>query len=116
MIELLVDEAYAFDYLAILDVKNTLHPSVKKNETYNECCNHLSSQVDNFDEIVSSQEYQELFEINKITFFLIDEMRCGNEITAKQIDDANIERFNKKKNLQNKFFINKLREEKILYK
>lgn len=116
MIHLLVDEAYAFDYLAILDVKNTLYPSMEKKEAYNECLNHLMAQVNNFNQIVSSQEYQELFDINKITFFLIDEMRCGNEITAKQIDDANIERFNKKKKLQDKFFNSKLREEKILYK
>lgn len=115
MINLLVDEAYAFDYLAILLIKSELYSSKEKYETYIECFHYLESQIENFNEIIQSQEFKEIYEINKHTFILIDQLREGKYITAKEIDDANMERFNKKVQLHNKFFIDKkLREEKIL--
>lgn len=113
MINLLVDEAYAFDYLAILEVKNTLYPSVQKNETFLECRDYLKNQTINFNDIYYSKEYRDLVEINRITFDLIDDLREGLEVTAKSIDDANMARYYKKKALQEKFFSNELKEEKI---
>lgn len=113
MINLLVDEAYAFDYLSILEVKNSLHPSDTKNKTFLECINHLKNQLNNFHIIYESLEYQKLLEINKITFELIDKLRAGLLVTAKEIDDANMYRFYRKQDLQNKFFDSILKEEKI---
>lgn len=113
MINLLVDEAYAFDYLAILEVKKNLYPSNQKEETYNECKIFLSNQVINFNEVYTSSEYKEVYKINLFTFNLIDKLRAGENITALEIDNANMERFYKKKALQEKFFTNLLKEEKI---
>jgi hypothetical protein len=114
MISLLVDEGYAFDYLSILEVKNKLHPSVTKQETYLECFNYLKNQLDNFDNIYNSTEYKDLLQSNIYTFNLIDKLRNGELVTAKEIDDANMERFHKKKSLQNTFFRSVMKEEKIV--
>lgn len=115
MINLLVDEAYAFDYLAILMIKSELYSSKEKYNTYIECLNYLKTQIEKFDEILLSVEFKELYDINKHTFILIDKLRDGQYISAKEIDDANMERFNKKVQLHNKFFTDKkLREEKIV--
>ena len=113
MINLLVDEAYAFDYLAILEVKKNLYCSEQKENTYNECKLFLSNQLENFKDIVESKEYEDLYSINLFTFNLIDRLREGRDITALEIDNANMERFYKKRALQNKFFTSPLKEEKI---
>jgi hypothetical protein len=113
MINLLVDEAYAFDYLAILEVKKNLYCSEQKENTHNECKQFLLNQLKNFKEIIISKEYKDLYDINLFTFNLIDKLREGKEITALEIDNANMERFYKKKALQDKFFTNPLTEEKI---
>lgn len=111
----MVDEAYAFDYLSILEIKQTLYPSDTKTTAYLECKNYLQNQLNNFLEIYSSDEYKNLSLINKQTFILIDQLRSGEKISAKSIDDANMERYHKKQNLQNKFFYQKpLTEEKII--
>ena len=113
MITLKVDEAYAFDYLAILEIKNKLYPSPQQNAVWLMCKEHLIQKLNNFIDIYNSLEYQELLNSNQITFELIDRLRNGENITAKEIDDANMNRFYKKQNLQNKFFNNSLTEEKI---
>lgn len=115
MINLLVDEAYAFDYLSILEVKQHLFPSDLKLKSFTECLESVSLQIKNFSEIYSSIEYKNLYNINKETFNLVDLVRNGDpKVTAKQVDDANMERFYKKQELQAKFFSSKLVEEKII--
>lgn len=115
MINLQVDEAYAFDYLAILEVKKNLHPSENKQKAFTDCKNYLSSQVLNFEKIFNSNEYKNLYIINKQTFELIDLVRNNSKnITAKQVDDINMERFYKKQELQKAFFSSQLIEEKII--
>lgn len=116
MINLLVDEAYAFDYLAILMIKSELYSSKEKYETYIECYNNLKLQIEYFDNIIKSLEFIELYEINKKVFILIDNLRNGENISAKEIDDANIDRFYKKQALQKRYFNNELSEEKIFPK
>jgi hypothetical protein len=112
MIYLLVDEAYAFDYLSILEVKHKADQSVSKEQTYTECKKILQKQIIDFDKIYSSSEYYDLLVANQLTFNLIDKLRLGEQITAKEIDDVNISRFLKKQILQNKFFNNGMTEEK----
>jgi hypothetical protein len=114
MINLEVDEAYAFDYLSILQVKNNLFPSEQKRIAYENCSAFLNKQLQNFDVIIDSKEYQDLYKINKITFDLVDQVRDNEPITAKSVDDANMERFYCKKRLQEKFFDTKLVETKIV--
>ena len=114
MINLEVDEAYAFDYLSILQVKNHLFPSKYKMEAYEKCCSFLNKQLENYDFIISSEEYKNLYEINKVTFDLVDQVRNNIPITAKSVDDANMERYYCKLALQKKHFLNQLVEEKII--
>jgi GNAT superfamily N-acetyltransferase len=45
MINLQVDEGYAFDYLSILEVKRNLYPSESKLITYRECADFLRDQM-----------------------------------------------------------------------
>lgn len=115
MILLQVDEAYAFDYLSILELKKDLYPSNKKNDAFELCRNFLSKQLKNFEQIYASNEYKNLYMINKKTFELVDLVRNNDSsITAKQVDDANMERFYKKEILQKRFFASQLTEEKII--
>jgi hypothetical protein len=114
MINLEVDEAYAFDYLSILQVKNDLFPSEYKLLAYEKCKNFLQNQLDSFDTIINSKEYKNLYNINKITFDLVDKVRNSEPITAKSVDDANMERYYCKLALQKKHFSNELIEQKII--
>lgn len=114
MIKLNVDEGYAFDYLSILQVKNNLYPSQEKQKAFEDCRQFLSNQLMNFEEIFSSKEYEDLVKINELTFHLVDKVRNNEPIPAKDVDDANMERFYCKKNLQEKFFDTELVETKIL--
>jgi hypothetical protein len=115
MINLLVDEAYAFDYLAIMQVKYNRYPNDKNLKAFNRCSNELEKQCDSFEKIISSQQYRNLVEINTYIFDLIDKLRRGISISAKKIDDANMERYFKKRDLQESFFNKDLEENKIIY-
>ena len=103
MITLKVDEAYAFDYLAILEVK-------KNNDelqagAWLDCIKNLSSQFDNekWQELLNSVEYKKMVEVNQKTFDAVEKARYG-EISAKEVDDCNMKRYNAKKEFQKVFF------------
>ena len=103
MINLKVDEAYAFDYLAILEVK-------KNNDelqagVWLDCIKNLSSQFDNekWQELLDSVEYKKMIEVNQKTFEAVEKARYG-EISAKEVDDYNMQRYNAKKQFQKVFF------------
>lgn len=114
MIKINVDEGYAFDYLSILQVKNQLYPSQDKKDAFDNCREFLFNQLENFNEIFSSEEYNNLLKINEITFHLVDKVRNNEPVPAKDVDDANMERFYCKKRLQEKFFDTNLVETKIV--
>jgi hypothetical protein len=103
MLNLKVDEAYAFDYLSILEIK--------KNKTKNNfnnwinCFNDLKNQLDHqlFDEIIKSEEYKCMIAANSNTFDAVEKARYG-QISAKEVDDYNMKRYKVKIKLQNKFF------------
>lgn len=118
MITILVDEAYAFDYLAILNVKNIRYPNEKNRRNLQDCIDHLTNQINDSDinSMIDSIEYRNLVDINIKTFDLIDNLRNGEEISAKTIDDANMERYYKKKAFQEKFFPNALLTEAKIIK
>lgn len=115
MVTLKVDEAYAFDYLSILEVKKNLKPSIEKLNSFLDCKKFLSEQIPNFNEVYTSVEYNNLYTINKKTFYLVDLARKNSpEVSAKDVDDANMERFYRKQDLQKAFFTTELVEEKII--
>lgn len=102
MINLLVDEGYAFDYLSILEIKSNKNGD-KRN--YNLCKEAIVSQIGlyQFLEIESSQEYKELLNTNLNTFNLVDAVKSDPCLGA-EVDKSNYERFLKKQALQKKFF------------
>lgn len=109
MINLLVDEAYAFDYLSILNVKKNINPESQLN--WENCFSHMEKQLgaEKMSQIIHSKEYQNMIEANQITFDAVEKARYGS-ITAKEVDDANMLRYKKKCELQKKFFNSNMKE------
>ena len=104
MISLLVDECYAFDYLSILEVKKNANQD-DNNDNWTKCMNNLKSQLgDKFMEILMSKEYDILYKANLSTFDAVAKARSGGNVTAKEVDDCNMERYRAKVSLQKKFF------------
>lgn len=112
MISLLVDEGYAFDYLSILDVKKSIKPEIKDNWFF--CFSFLEKQVgkNKMQQIINSLEYQDLIKANQMTFEAVNKAK-ENLISAKEVDDLNLLRYEKKIALQEKFFTDKISEIKI---
>lgn len=116
MIKVSLDEAYIFDMLAILDVKKQLFSSEKLESVLSAISTmveEISSQIgdEKFQEIISSEEYKDLIKANKVVFILVDQTKIEGGL-AKQVDDANYDRYLKKQKLQNKFFTTKMKEVK----
>ncbi len=106
MINLLVDEGYAFDYLSILTIKSARDISnQKKSDALRDCVYNLITELgqEKFSQIIMSQEYIDLEISNSKTFDAVDKARYG-DITAKEVDSLNMERFKCKQILQKKFF------------
>ena len=107
MISIIVDEGYAYDYLAILAVKRNKH-------YYDIISEHIESQIgiELHEKITESIEFYNLFDANVKTFHAVEMARYG-KISAKEVDNYNMERYNCKVILQNKFFpSNKILETK----
>ena len=114
MINLLVDEAYAFDYLSILEVKK--EKSKTSNDTWNTCYMYLENQFDSqkWLSIINSEEYKDMIKANQLTFIAVDKAK-NNEVTAQHVDYCNYQRHAAKQNFQKKFFTSDLSELKIGY-
>lgn len=113
MINLLVDEGYAFDYLSILEIKSMKNGN---KEFYNICKENIIYQIglSNFLEIESSNEYKNLLEANLNTFNLVDAVKT-NPCLGKEVDESNYQRYLNKMALQKKFFNSQIKEAKIGY-
>jgi hypothetical protein len=112
MINLKVDEAYAFDYLSILDIKKSLNKDC--HNAWQKCFDYIQEQIDEnrMNEIIQSDEYKNMVDTNKLTFDAVEKARYGKGITAKEVDDINMVRHKRKLELQKKFFDNILTEYK----
>lgn len=102
-VNLLVDEAYAFDYLSILEVKYNKTKKLEQAEAFSKCVLNLSAQLSNYYDVVNSKEYEELVKINQLIFETIDILK-KRDINAMVVDGLNYQRYEAKRNLQNKFF------------
>ena len=112
MINLPVDEAYAFDYLSILFIKKDISDHCFN--MWTQCSDNIKKQIDDnlWHEIINSSEYLDLIAINKNVFDAVEKARYGT-ISAKEVDEKNMQRYYQKIRLQNKFFTNsKLAEAK----
>lgn len=115
MINLLVDEAYAFDYLSILHIKKEKNKNIEN--TWEQCFSYIGKQigVQKMQEVISSEEYEDLIKANQMTFDAVEKARRSDhfresQITAKEVDNANMLRYQRKLELQGKFFNNILTE------
>lgn len=122
MIKISVDEAYAYDMLAILEIKyKKMNLSLESLNNHYELQETLRKEVgaQRHSEIVLSKEFQRLYDANLKIFERIDEIkeREIHSSDATYIDNMNYERYLAKKTLQEKFFpTQKLTEQKIGYK
>lgn len=114
MINLLVDEAYAFDYLSILEIKKNKNP--KNYGNWFSCYAYLQNQFNNEKWIlmISSSEYKDMIKANESTFDAVDKAK-ENLISAKDVDFCNYQRYIAKQKFQEKFFNTILSEAKIGY-
>lgn len=114
MINILVDEAYAFDYLSILDIKKNKTPSGY--DAWLKCYTHLQNQFDSnkWFSMIYSQEYIDMVSANLLTFEAVDKAK-NNNVSAKYVDECNYQRHLAKQNFQKKFFNSDLSEKKIGY-
>lgn len=107
MITILVDEGYAYDYLAILQVKSKKLKTDKALEARDQCSEFIMEQVgeDKHLDILESKNFTDLFDVNSETFDAVEKARYG-QISAKEVDDLNMKRYYCKIALQNEFFPN----------
>ena len=103
MIYLIVDEAYAFDYLSILDVKVDEIRTSECSEAFLRCYQTMKDQMSDIESVMRSKEYSDLKEANRMVFKLVDKAK-RDEVKASDVDRGNHERCKKRKALQDRFF------------
>lgn len=114
MIKLSVDEAYAFDFLSILELKK------QKGSDVDHYLDHIKNEIiaqigtEKFQSIVNSQEYYDLLDSNNQTFEAVDKAKT-DQVSASHVDKCNYQRMISKGILQKKFFSSSLNEKKIGY-
>jgi len=110
MIEIEIDEAYAYDYLSILALKGVVFPSDQNDKNLFKCVKKVQVQVGlkKHGEIVLSKEYMDLTKANENILHAIEVIRghrkTGETFSAKDVDDMNLTRYYSKQRLQEKFF------------
>lgn len=112
MISLQVDEAYAFDYLAILHTKILKLNSAKSSELFNQVYDSIEKQVGakTAKDIINSNEYKNLLKANIDVFDAVEKARKEEPIDGRIMDNLNQKRFEAKKVIQVKFFSSDLQE------
>ncbi len=117
MIKLEVPEAFAIDYLSILDVKwsKDNENSLKQKQYWN-CFYQLEDVLGKniLSLVTRSLEYNSLFSANLIMYDAVEKARYGKEgeINPKEWDKLNMDRHRAKQELQKKFWGNELSETK----
>lgn len=116
MIKISVDHAYAFDMLAILLVKSKKQNNIQNAQNYFAAASEIKDQigVDKMQEVLNSQEFHDLRDINSEIFDLVTKAQT-DECLASDIDKGNYQRYLAKKIVQERFFGGELKEQKIGY-
>lgn len=112
-----LDAAFIFDVIAILNVKlnKLVGPNKDKAlKNFTELADQIKSQIGRieFDNIISSAEYKELYDVNLKVFNLVD-IANKDDGLAGEVAGANTERFHLKNKLQSKFFGRETEEVKV---
>ena len=122
MLRVYVDEAAAFDMLAILHLKAQVSGDWT---AYNSFLGPIEEQIDThtYLKVMASSEYLDLIQANRRVFELIDQIVSDEKdstpeyytkLFAITVHNANMKRFHAKKALQAKFFSNDLTEQKTV--
>jgi hypothetical protein len=117
VINIKVDEAYAFDMLSILEVKYENKLTQQNLDNLHELSQSIEDQVGagKFCDILNSDEYGSLYHTNAVLFNLIDDIKKGENISAKEVDELNYLRWEYKNEIQKNFFGQETGEVKIGY-
>ena len=123
MIRISVDQAYAYDMLAIHVVKQRAFNGAAAEEARLKLSEEIRDAVgaEVHEAVLLSREYQELIDVNQTIFNAVDQIkelsRDGGHLVmdAGYIDDRNYRRHQLKAALQERFFSEALSERKIGY-
>lgn len=115
MIKVDIDEASAFDMLAILEIKRARGGEQAENNYTNlaeTIKGHLGEAL--YGRILRSEDYVNLVKANSLVFSYVDILNQDNDtLPALDVHRANMARFKFKKYLQDRFFLEELTEQKI---
>lgn len=116
MIQLYVDESYAFEYYCILLVKCQKIQSIQAYEQLEKQKHNLIQQLGKsfFDKVCSSDEFKKMIDVNSYTFDMVDKAK-DNSVKASEVDRCSFIRKTAKDALQMKFFNTENAEVKIGY-
>ncbi len=114
MIQISVDEAFAYDLLSILSVKSEAKPEVRPD--WDRLAAEIARQVPQHSRIMV-EGYPMLWAVNSAVFHRIDDLKKSDDpIDAREIDALNYRRFEIKQMLQKEFFPDSpLTEQKVGY-
>jgi hypothetical protein len=103
MLNLTVDEGYAYDFLSIIDVKKTKKLCSVK--LFNEYSKQIELQVgtDLHNQIINSKEYLKCVSVNEEIFNMVDLAKC-DKVLASTVHKLNYDRYLYKLKLQKKWF------------
>lgn len=111
MIKISVDEAYAFDMLAILDVKLSFaqedEAKLKLKHSFSLLEEEIKKKVGVYlyNKIINSEEFNDLINANLQIFVAIDMLNNNlGEVEASYVNDLNYQRYKVKSKLQSNFF------------
>ena len=116
MIQLCVDDSYAFEYYCILLIKMQRIKSDKAIQQEAFQRDFLVSQVGSqrFLEICKSKEFKYMLDVNNQTFDIVDKAKT-NDAKASEVDACSFKRKQAKDALQKAFFSSSNLEMKIGY-
>jgi hypothetical protein len=116
MIKVSLDESACFDILSILLIKTKKSQDLQHTKNYLNFVADIKDEIglEKLYEVMNSQEFEELREANLEVFHGVDLAKDDN-IKASTLDALNYQRFVCKRKIQEKFFGEELREQKIGY-
>ena len=116
MMKIEVDEAYAFDMLAIMELKAEYSPTDMNKIIKEEFLKTIRKQLGNelTSDIRASYEYSQLLDANRKAYLLVDRIFADEEFSAHLVHNANMERYQWKRKIQHNFFGQDLNEQKTV--
>lgn len=98
-----VDVGYAFDFLAILQLK--FNNGLISHDDVSDCMEQIESQIgkESFEKVADSKEYTRLYMANEETFVAVEQAK-KDAVKASYVDACNTKRYLAKVALQKKWF------------